>query len=320
MAIYRYIRTNNIPVVIFAESKTGYFTHVIDSNDSERYDCSDNTMRIAACGISPTTIARNWSGLVNATETTNNLITCTGSYVSATYPGSFPYTANNGSITIRNEHGSHIGTQNCENEKCYYSSSNSGCIGVKHTSADDGWIFKGWRVSSSYSGLKIPSAKYNRRSSNSLYIWEVTNPSEDDLNNALIIYDIHTSSAITVEAIYDERPKWSISFDLNSGTGYAPSVEVYQGYSVAIPDYRPVREGYKFLGWALSPNATVAEYISGDEFTPNEDITLYAVWEESGKPDEPDIPSGGSTKGFIRRSSTSDYLIFRIITGNLVYN
>lgn len=319
MAIYRYIRNNNIPVVIFAESKAGYFTHVIDTDNSKRYDCSGNTMRVAACGISPTTIVRSWYGLTNATETTNNFITCSGSYGSAMYPGSFPYTANYGNITIKDEHGSHIGTENCENEKCYYSSSNSGCIGVKHVSSDYGYIFKGWRVLSSINSLKIPSANYNRGYSNNQYIWEVSEPSEDDLDNALIIYGISTSNDITVEAVYEELPKWTVSFDLNGGTGDAPSIETYQGDSIVIPNYRPFRDGYTFLGWATSSNATTAEYVSGDEFNPDGNIILYAVWEKS---DEPITPGGGSgsTKGFIRRSSTSDYLIFSITTGNLVYS
>jgi uncharacterized repeat protein (TIGR02543 family) len=321
MAIYRYIRTNNIPVVIFAESETGYFTHVIDSDDSERYDCSDNTMRVAACGISPKTIARNWAGLTNATATTNNFITCTGSYGSAMYPGSFPYTASRGSITIKDEHGSHYGTQNCINEPCYYSSSHSGCVGVKHDKSDNGWTFKGWMVSCGSSSINIPSASYRRRLSGSNYIWDISSPTQEDLDNALIIYGISTTSEITIEAIYEELPKWTVSFNLNGGTGDTPAIETYQGDSIIIPGYRPTRDGYKFLGWSTSQDATTAEYVSGDEFTPDEDVVLYAVWEESDEPDEPVTPgSGGSAKGFIRRSSTSDYLIFSITTGNLVYN
>jgi uncharacterized repeat protein (TIGR02543 family) len=322
MAINRYIRTNNIPVIIFAESKAGYFTHVIDSNDSKNYYCSSNTMRVAACGTSPKTIAKNWVGLTNATATTNNFITCTGSYGSAMYPDSFPNTALSGSITIKDEHGSHYGTQNCINEKCYYSSSFSGCVGVKHIESDSGWIFKGWKVSCVYNtGINIPSANYNRVFLNGQYEWSVLNPTDDDLNNALIIYGITTSGAITVEAIYEELPKYTVSFNLNGGTGDTPAVETYQGDSITIPDYRPTKDGYKFLGWSTSQDATTSEYVSGDEFTPDEDVVLYAVWEESDEPDEPVTPGGGgSAKGFIRRSSTSDYLIFSITTGNLVYN
>lgn len=325
MAIYRYIRTNDIPVVIFAESETGYFTHVIDSDDSERYDCSDNVMRVAACGISPTTIARNWSGISDATETTNNFITCAESSTSAMYPGSFPYTASRGSITIKDDHGSHYGTQNCTNEPCYYSASYSGCVGVKHNRSDNGWTFNGWKVSCGSSSINIPSANYKRRLSGSNYIWDISNPTHNDLDNALIIYGISTTSEITIEAIYEEVPKWTISFDLNGGTGDTPSIETYQGDIVTIPNYNPIRNGYEFLGWASSSSATTAEYVSGDEFTPDGDIILYAVWQISDNPDEPDepiTPGGGNnpTKGFIRRSSISDYLIFSIATGNLVYN
>ncbi len=39
------------------------------------------------------------------------------------------------------------------------------------------------------------------------------------------------------------------------------------------------REGYYFLGWAEEENATTAEYHEGEEYTPCNDVTLFAVWQ-----------------------------------------
>ena len=41
----------------------------------------------------------------------------------------------------------------------------------------------------------------------------------------------------------------------------------------------PTRDGYSFLGWSTSSDST--EGISGSYYTPDSDITLYALWEEN---------------------------------------
>lgn len=327
MAAAGYIRNDLEDVALFVSTdasysgdKKGTFNFVPNSG-TNKYFYATHKIFIAVAGIEPSTVVSSSEirGGTYTEEQKNYTIITNGT----TYyrPQNTTY-ASYGDVTIIDEHGTHKGTGNCQNKKCYRSSYH-GCIGVQHESSDVGWVFKGWRVTGPTSGYEIPSEDYDRTFVNGQYVWEIPNPSEDDLNNALIIYDIDTSGAITVEAIYEELPKWTVSFDLNGGTGDAPSVDTYRGDSITIPDYRPTREGHIFLGWALSSSATTAEYVNGDEFTPDQDVILYAVWEESEEPDEPVTPGGGgsgSTKGFIRRSSTSDYLIFSVATGELVYN
>ena len=41
------------------------------------------------------------------------------------------------------------------------------------------------------------------------------------------------------------------------------------------------RDGYTFLGWSTNPNATTAQYQSGDVYNKNVDIDLYAVWQKN---------------------------------------
>lgn len=323
MAIYRYFRTNDRPVVLFAESEPGIFSHVITTDDSARYDSSGTSMKVAAVGIDPTTVISAWSWAINTTEIEPNFLECTASYGSATYP-TYYNSASYGDLTVIDDHGAHIGTQNCTNSKCYYSSSRSGCVGVMHTSTDDGWIFKGWRVScESFSAFEIASSGYDRTLLDD-YVWELeSGASDEEKNGALVLYGISSSRAITIEAVYEEMPKYSVSFNLDGGTGDAPTVEVYVGDEATIPDYTPTKSGYIFLGWATTQGASVAEYEAGDSFVPNQDIILYAVWQQSDEPDEPDEPGGGggstSIKGFICKSSTSDFLIFSSATGALVY-
>lgn len=47
---------------------------------------------------------------------------------------------------------------------------------------------------------------------------------------------------------------------------------------VKISNTVPVRNGYTFLGWAVSSTATAATYQPGELFIPSTDTTLYAVW------------------------------------------
>ena len=46
----------------------------------------------------------------------------------------------------------------------------------------------------------------------------------------------------------------------------------------------PIREGYNFLGWAESPNATQTVYKANDSIELSEDKILYALWEKIEDP------------------------------------
>ena len=39
---------------------------------------------------------------------------------------------------------------------------------------------------------------------------------------------------------------------------------------------------YRFLGWSTSSNSKSPNYLPGDAYTSNANITLYAVWEQLG--------------------------------------
>lgn len=99
--------------------------------------------------------------------------------------------------------------------------------------------------------------------------------------------------------------KLILSYDAQGGSGsFAAQEEIADstGYATfVIPNYSPFKSGYSFLGWALTPTATTAEYGSGDSIKINKDTTLYAVYREQSQP-QPDIyytvtVSDGSEQG-----------------------
>lgn len=49
--------------------------------------------------------------------------------------------------------------------------------------------------------------------------------------------------------------------------------------TAVISDIAPTRSGYTFLGWSTNKNATEVEYVAGDTFDINDDMTLYAIWQ-----------------------------------------
>lgn len=55
----------------------------------------------------------------------------------------------------------------------------------------------------------------------------------------------------------------------------------YVGEETKITTTKPKKDGYKFIGWGLTEDATEVKYNAGDVYTENTDITLYAMWTEA---------------------------------------
>ncbi|MBQ8514976.1 MAG: leucine-rich repeat protein [Ruminococcus sp.] len=95
--------------------------------------------------------------------------------------------------------------------------------------------------------------------------------------------DLYTENAdITLYGVWEKLPEYTITFDPNGGTfsEYAVTNKVkLQDEDITLYVEAPTREGYTLLGWASAPEGEVL-YESGDVYTENADITLYAVWEE----------------------------------------
>ena len=73
--------------------------------------------------------------------------------------------------------------------------------------------------------------------------------------------------------------KWyTIRYDANGGNS-APEeqIKTYHEDLVLSSDV-PWRYGYSFLGWSADQEATEPQYLPGDIYRINENVTLYAVW------------------------------------------
>lgn len=97
-----------------------------------------------------------------------------------------------------------------------------------------------------------------------------------------------TLTNITTDTVVYAKltPKtYTITYDLNgNGDTTAPTTIAAQskthGTATKLSDTVPAREGYTFLGWGTTASATAASYQPGDMYSVDQDITLYAVWQQ----------------------------------------
>ena len=102
------------------------------------------------------------------------------------------------------------------------------------------------------------------------------------------IYSIHiyafdaagneTRYAINNIYVNDE---YTIIYNPNNGQNAPVEQTKAYGEEITLSLSEPTREGYTFLGWSTDANAAEAEYLLGDTYSVNADLTLYAVWKEN---------------------------------------
>lgn len=73
------------------------------------------------------------------------------------------------------------------------------------------------------------------------------------------------------------KPSYSVTYNLNGGSGNFPNQTKWYGENLTISSSIPTRLGYEFLGWSTSVDGSVS-YQPGQTYTDNKSLALYAVW------------------------------------------
>lgn len=125
------------------------------------------------------------------------------------------------------------------------------------TPTRSGYSFDGWYTAAS-GGSKVPSP-YTTNGSATLYAhWTpITYP---------VVYDLN-------DGVIEGKPKRDASNKPENQT------KVF-GTNLTLRSTVPVRECYKFKGWATAANGPVV-YPAGGTYSVNNKVTLYAVWEDN---------------------------------------
>ena len=93
-------------------------------------------------------------------------------------------------------------------------------------------------------------------------------------------------SATTTISFNVTVPAWTsytVSYNANGGSGAPSSQTKWKDQTLTLSSTKPTRTGYTFKGWALSKadaNSGTWYYQAGGSCEKNENLTLYATWEE----------------------------------------
>ena len=87
------------------------------------------------------------------------------------------------------------------------------------------------------------------------------------------------NESVTLYAVW-EINTYTVSFDANGGTDAPNSQKKPHGQNLILTVAIPTRPNHVFLGWATDSSATSVAYAPGATYTAEEDVTLYAVWQE----------------------------------------
>ena len=73
---------------------------------------------------------------------------------------------------------------------------------------------------------------------------------------------------------------YTVSFDANGGTNAPNPQKKTHGHNLTLTVAIPTRANHVFLGWATDSTSKSVAYAPGATYTAEEDVTLYAVWQE----------------------------------------
>lgn len=87
------------------------------------------------------------------------------------------------------------------------------------------------------------------------------------------------NESVTLYAVW-EINTYTVSFDANGGTNAPNSQKKTHGQNLILTVAIPTRPNHVFLGWATDSTSKSVAYAPGATYTAEEDVTLYAVWQE----------------------------------------
>ena len=86
---------------------------------------------------------------------------------------------------------------------------------------------------------------------------------------------------MTLYAVWKAN-EYTVTYNANGGKN-APAVQIKtHGINLDVSSGVPTRDGYNFLGWAMTSDSTSVIYQPNGIYTANADVTLYAAWEKVG--------------------------------------
>lgn len=89
----------------------------------------------------------------------------------------------------------------------------------------------------------------------------------------------NTSQALVVTV--PPKDTYPITYDANGGTGAPANQSKWYNEDITLQSGTPTRSGFKFIGWATTPNAVTASYQPSQTYAADAPLALYAVWKQT---------------------------------------
>lgn len=78
-----------------------------------------------------------------------------------------------------------------------------------------------------------------------------------------------------------EAVSFQLMLDTHGGSMSIHSVTSDENGNVVLPEEKPVKDGFNFIGWAEDPESGEVKHQPGETYTINNDMKLYAVWQQA---------------------------------------
>jgi uncharacterized repeat protein (TIGR02543 family) len=166
-------------------------------------------------------------------------------------------------------------------------------------------------------GDKLPGAADITKAGSTFKEWQAADGKVVEPNTKL-------SKSQTLKAIWAAGSLYTVTFDLNGGSGTAPAAikQASAGAAITLPPGTgltgPTDKPY-FGGWSTTATGTA---LSGTTYTPTADIKLFAVWSATKVAATVTYDGNGATGGTVPASPTDvsvgDTITLAGNTGNLV--
>lgn len=88
------------------------------------------------------------------------------------------------------------------------------------------------------------------------------------------------NAAVTLYAVWSKEVSvnlYDVIYNTNGGSDVISQIKV-KGETLKLRSTIPVKSGYTFSGWGLSPDSTTVSYNAGQDYTLDDDAVLYAIW------------------------------------------
>ena len=92
--------------------------------------------------------------------------------------------------------------------------------------------------------------------------------------------DKSVTKTISLDVTVPAWTSYTVSYNANGGSGAPSSQTKWKDQTLTLSSTKPTRTGYTFKGWSLTKDGSVY-YQPGGTCGKNENLTLYAVWEEN---------------------------------------